>query len=104
MFWLLACNGGSESKSVETAEDTAVVDEINLFFSIAVLADPHISGNAEHSARLQEAIAWINEHRENPYEWSWFLYWVMSVGSGFERIQRTAGTVRGSIHSDHWRQ
>ena len=65
MFWLLACNGGSESKSVETVEDTAVVDEMEFVFSIAVLADPHISGNAEHSARLQEAIAWINEHREN---------------------------------------
>ena len=32
MFWLLACNGGSESKSVETAEDTAVVDEMEFVF------------------------------------------------------------------------
>lgn len=65
MFWLLACNGGTEPKNTDTAVDTAVVDEMAFVFSIAVLADPHISGNAEHTARLQEAIAWINEHRES---------------------------------------
>lgn len=65
MFWLLACNDGTVPKNPDILEDTAIVDELEFVFSIAVLADPHISGNTEHAARLQEAIAWINEHRES---------------------------------------
>ena len=33
-------------------------------WSFVVIADPHISNNAEHDARLQDAIDWINANRE----------------------------------------
>ena len=55
-------------KGVQSIGDTAtdaVIEETELSyqFTIAVLADPHVSGNPEHTARLQ-AVTWINEHAE----------------------------------------
>ncbi|MED5372478.1 MAG: metallophosphoesterase [Myxococcota bacterium] len=31
-------------------------------FSFVVLADPHITGNADHTERLETAVQWINDH------------------------------------------
>lgn len=65
MWWMLACGEEAQPKVTDSVEDTAVLDEYAFVFSIAVLADPHISGNAEHTSRLNEAVTWINEHRDS---------------------------------------
>lgn len=33
-------------------------------YSFVVIADPHIAGSADHDARLQDAIHWVNANRE----------------------------------------
>ena len=64
MFWWFACNGSIPKEPVP--EDSGShISEPEFVFSIAILADPHISGSAEHSARLNQAIEWINEHHES---------------------------------------
>ena len=64
MFWWFACSGSIPIEPVQ--EDSGRhISEPEFVFSIAILADPHISGSAEHSARLNQAIEWINEHQES---------------------------------------
>ncbi len=65
MWYWLACTGmDDQTEQEDTAELESTVEEPVYAFSIAILADPHISGNEEHTARLEEAIAWINDHAE----------------------------------------
>ncbi len=64
MLWWFACTGSvSTEPSIE--ESGNPISPPEFVYSIAILADPHISGSAEHSARLNQAVHWINEHRES---------------------------------------
>jgi Calcineurin-like phosphoesterase len=38
--------------------------ESEVLFTFAIIADPHVSGKAEHAKRLDAGVRWINEHRE----------------------------------------
>ncbi len=59
LLLLLACT------DTPSLDDTAVAEpDLQPLFSFVVIADPHITGNAEHSTRLQAAIAWIEANRE----------------------------------------
>lgn len=66
MLWLLACGEGDTVPNDTGDEAFEVVEETELVyqFTIAILADPHISGNPEHTARLEEAVKWINDHAQ----------------------------------------
>jgi hypothetical protein len=62
---LVACTPPSgedtqDSQPVDTGE-MAPFEEL---FTFAVLADPHLSGSADHEARAEAAVAWINEQAE----------------------------------------
>jgi len=66
-MWLslwLSCTE-SEKVSEDTAHREVEVSDPTYVFSVAILADPHLSGDAEHRERLQEAIDWINDHTES---------------------------------------
>jgi len=65
MLWLLACGEGDTVPN-DTEIEVEVLEESELVyqFTIAILADPHISGNPEHTARLEEAVEWINDHAQ----------------------------------------
>lgn len=55
LLFLLSCL----SSPGETGTDS-VPAEMAFQFSFVVLADPHISSNADHETRLQTAVDWIN--------------------------------------------
>lgn len=64
-MWLLLACGTVEKQNIEDTDTAEVVlAEPTYQYSIAILADPHISGNAEHTSRLEQAIGWINDHAE----------------------------------------
>ena len=65
MLWLLACGEGVQSVEDTAAETVVEETELSYQFTIAILADPHVSGTPEHTARLEDAITWINEHAED---------------------------------------
>jgi len=48
----------------QTVETVAVTDP-RFQFSIAVIADPHITGWEEHSQRLEQTVQWINDQKES---------------------------------------
>lgn len=64
MLWLLACGEGVQSVEDTGAETVIEEGELSYQFTIAVLADPHVSGTPEHTARLQEAVTWINDNAQ----------------------------------------
>ena len=61
--------GCSEKEDASFTQNDEVnsdeVSEATFQFSIAILADPHITGDPEHSSRLLEAIDWINTHKDS---------------------------------------
>lgn len=48
----------------EPTGDTSPEFEAAHLFTFALLADPHIWGAAEHTARLEHAVSWLNEQAE----------------------------------------
>jgi hypothetical protein len=46
-------------------DDTTVEEEPALAWSFAVVADPHVTDRGEHLARLEVALAWIDEHADD---------------------------------------
>ena len=84
MLWLLVCGEGVQS--VEDTGADAVIEETELSyqFTIAVLADPHVSGNPEHTARLKPSPGSMNTPKKDRL--NWFLYWVTWAGErGWQR-------------------
>ena len=65
MSLLMGCQVEKSTEVLDTGTPPIESMAMEFTFSIAILADPHISGTPEHSQRLQEAIAWINEHQES---------------------------------------
>ncbi|MBM75042.1 MAG: hypothetical protein CMK59_06560 [Proteobacteria bacterium] len=68
VIWLLAC-GTTDNDLPKEAVESSVIDsqdsgliETELMFSFVVLADPHIILSSDHVARLQTAVAWINQN------------------------------------------
>lgn len=67
MIWMVLLSCGDANKDVSEVEDTSnteIESVVEYKYSIAILADPHISGDTEHSARLVQAIDWINAHAQ----------------------------------------
>ncbi len=68
MIWLLGC-GTTDSDLANNVKDTSMVNaqdsgfiETEWMFSFVILADPHIILGSDHVARLQTAVAWINQN------------------------------------------
>ena len=96
MLWLLACGEGVQS--VEDTATDAVIEETELSyqFTIAILADPHISGTPEHTARLKKpSPGSINTPKKDRL--SWFLYLVTWVwGEGLTTAKDLLGNINRS--------
>jgi hypothetical protein len=50
MFWLFACGEGEKSGGDTAIEESMEEVDPTYQFTIAILADPYILGNVEHSA------------------------------------------------------
>lgn len=60
---LLGCPSDDDDS---VADDDAGDDDdggpVEFVFALGVIADPHITGNVEHTERLDVAVAWMNQH------------------------------------------
>lgn len=61
---LLACTPAPNDAPTDSGslQDSA---PMTFQFSFVVLADPHVNGNADHTQRLEDAVRWINDNRDD---------------------------------------
>jgi hypothetical protein len=62
LVMVAALCGAAGTMSCGAETDSPAEPPFQSLFSIAVIADPHITTNADHEERLAAAIAWINEN------------------------------------------
>lgn len=56
--------GCATESTHDSSADSAIEVQLTHQFSFVVIADPHIQGNADHDARLQAAVDWIEDQKD----------------------------------------
>ena len=65
MWLFLACGGGSPTKNVDVVHDTATEEEAHFVFNCHIGKIRISQEIFEQSSRLEQAISWINRHKES---------------------------------------